>query len=801
MNQDSHLPPAEPAATSTAQVVHALAQFWRVVRHRQNVVLGCLAAALVLGALYYTTTPRLYQSKASLLVLQSGAEVTNTSMTPEGMRQGLMPTYERLLLSNVVLDGAGEFLDDTDRAALRPPPHETLANVLRQGLTAVTLRQTNIIEVGYKAGTPRAAVAVVNAVLRSYLKFMERTHQGTAKEVLDVLTREKVQLEQKLAGKEQEVLAARRRFGDLGIQKNGTVVHPLVQRAINLNEALVTAQRKRLELQAALTSVQAAIRNGEDLQQHVLTLENAVGREFLLSGLGFGARDATVQAEIEKQLLQDQAELTTLQGFYGPTHPKVAELAERTRRTEQYLSDYQVRVEQRLRQVRERQLGPMLQQMVQQRLGEAWQHENALRTSFEKARLEAVNLNGDLAQVEILEHDLKWLRDLRDVLLNQIANIDLKQDRGDIRTAVVSEPALARFPIWPRLSIVLAACLAGGLAVGLTMVYVLDILDDRFRSPEELRNQLSVPVLAMVRQLADLRTVGLEGVHAFVSPNAVESEAFRTLRTTLAFSQADTARIVVSSAEPGDGKTTVLANLAVSFAQSGKRTLLIDADMRRPGLTAMMGCKGHAGLADVLLGTGPIAEAAASIVALPQTGLDFLPAGSRRPNPAELLAAPRLADLLAWAESRYDQIFIDSPPALAASDSSIIGRLVDGLILVVQPKKNQRRLVMRAAESFTSVGITLLGVVVNRVSFEKGDSIYGYGGAYGYGYGYGYGYAEGEGTTAADDAPAAEAATPRPAGPPPTAPAEAAGDSSSSATTPPTIGKIGPAAIVPRRIA
>jgi hypothetical protein len=129
-------------------------------------------------------------------------------------------------------------------------------------------------------------------------------------------------------------------------------------------------------------------------------------------------------------------------------------------------------------------------------------------------------------------------------------------------------------------------------------------------------------------------------------------------------------------------------------------------------------------------------------------GLDILPAGPRRPNPAEMLSGPRLPEVLAWAESAYDQVLIDSPPALAATDASIVGRLVDGLVLVVQPKKNQRRLVMRAAESLTAVGVRLFGVVVNRISGDKSDSVYGYGSGYGYGYGYGYGngygYGEGE---------------------------------------------------------
>jgi len=473
------------------------------------------------------------------------------------------------------------------------------------------------------------------------------------------------------------------------------------------------------------------------LRPQLLSLEGVIGREFLLAGFGMGTRDVESQTNLEKTLLESQAELRTLQGFFGPAHPRVMAVQERIRATSAYLADYQSRLDQKLLGIRDKQLGPMLSQMVQQRLNETWQHENSLRNSFEEARHQAVNLNGDMARLEILEHDLRWLRDLRDVLLNQIANVDLKQDHGDIRTAVVSEPVLPSSPVWPKLPLVGACCLLGGLGAGLAVIYALDVLDDHFRSPEEMRVQLGIELLAMVRDMPGAGT-GLENLQVFIAPNAGESEAFRTLRTTLGLSKHETARLVISSAEPGDGKTTVVANLAVSFAQSGKKTLLIDADMRRPGLTTLLNAKGQLGLSDVLVAKTNLHESGVEhVLSLGVEGLDFLPAGTRRRDSAELLASNRLAELLAWAESRYDQILIDSPPGLAASDASMIGRLVDGMVLVVQPNKTQRRNVLHVVESFTALDVNLLGVVVNRINSQKTDSVYGYNFAYGYGYEYG----------------------------------------------------------------
>ncbi len=273
-------------------------------------------------------------------------------------------------------------------------------------------------------------------------------------------------------------------------------------------------------------------------------------------------------------------------------------------------------------------------------------------------------------------------------------------------------------------------------------MFALDALDDRFRSPDELRVQLGIPVLAMVRRMENLAATGLEAVQVYAAPQEVASEAFRTLRTTLAFSGGQTQRIVISSAEPGDGKTTVLANLAVSYAQAGKRTLLIDADMRRPGLTALLELRGQQRIVRraAFAAARGRSRAAAHPARWNCRGWKCFPAVHGRPNPAELLASERFSDLLAWAETVYDQVLVDAPPVLAASDAAIIGRLVDGVVLVVRPDKNQRRLVVRAAESFAALGAAMLGVVINRLTSGNDEGYYGYNYGVGYGYGYGGGY-------------------------------------------------------------
>jgi len=634
------------------------------------------------------------------------------------------------------------------------------------------------------------ALNVVQAIVQSYLDFMDKMHKGTTEEISRVLTKERAETAEKLAQKQSDLLEARRHFADMGFRSEGRTLHPALQRAVYFNEALIAVQKQRVEYQASLAAIDTAMRNGEDLGQHLMAVADVVGREVLMSSLGLGNRDATTQASLEQNLLSDVAQLNTLQQHLGPAHPEVVALQERIRLAEQFLRGAHGRIQERVADLRNSQLGPWLVQIVRQRLDEARQREQILQAQFEAARTEAIDTTGQLAQIETLERDVKRLSDINDVLLNQIASLDLKKSGQEVRVAVTEEPVVVETPVSPRLSYVALVALLSGFGAGLAMVQLLDTLDDRFRSVEELQTRLGVPVLTMIQHLPPSDTAGLPGLTAFAAPTCDETEAFRTLRTALALAQQDARQIVISSAEPGDGKTTILANLAVCCAQAEKKTLLIDADLRRPGLTGIMNMRGTRGLSEILRSDGDIAQLAlAHIQASGMPGLDVLPSGPRPTDPARLFGNPKFSELLAWAGTVYDQILIDSPPALTTSDTAIIGRLVDGLILVVQPAKNRRRLVTRVVDSLGMMKIPLLGLVVNRVSPANDRGYYGYHGGYGYGYAYAYGYSGG---SEHDDEEISD-------GHP--APAEETVPFDGRAHAPPAPNPDSPSLIVPRRVA
>jgi capsular exopolysaccharide synthesis family protein len=478
------------------------------------------------------------------------------------------------------------------------------------------------------------------------------------------------------------------------------------------------------------------------LRDYLMQLEPGVGRGLLMNGFGLNPEFGEVVGRVEQELMDAKAKLEMQRNYYGPTHPAITELQEKIAGSERFLVEFRANVNRRLDGIRDSELGPLLTSMIGERLTRARWQETQLDLAYDHAANQAMQLNNSLIKLQIAEDNVERLRNFLDTLQERIKNIDLRSNRLDVQVRIVGEPEASDRPVAPRLKIVGLLALLCGLVIGCGAAYVLDLLDDRFRSPEELRDQIGVPVLAMVRDLAVEEEAGPDALHVHVTPRSVQSESFRTLRTTLAFSGQDLHRIAVTSSEPSDGKTTVLSNLAVSYAQAGKRVLIIDADMRKPGLSKLFRMRGTGGLSEVLRAELEIDQLCAERVQ--PTGvpnLELLPCGPKPSNPAELLSSPRLTDVIAWAENNYDQVLIDCPPVMAAADAAIVGRAVDGMLLVVQPAKNHRRLVLRAAESLFALQVNLLGVVANRVGDDKEKGYYGYG-SYGYGYGYGYGHNE-----------------------------------------------------------
>lgn len=288
-----------------------------------------------------------------------------------------------------------------------------------------------------------------------------------------------------------------------------------------------------------------------------------------------------------------------------------------------------------------------------------------------------------------------------------------------VDTITLVEPALEpKAPVRPRilLNTLLAAIV--GIMLALGAVFLMEFLDDRVRSPEELTRLLRTTWLGSISIIPDVEKDEhtVRNLITFREPRHPIAEAYRGLRTNLQFSNVDKGldTLLVSSANPGEGKTTTSANLAIVMAQMGRSVLLVDADLRRPVQHQFFNVSKGPGLTDAILGADLDFHQFVHETEVPN--LSVITAGRTAPNPSELLSSRRMRELTEQFKAHFDMIIFDAPPVLAVTDAQILGQMVAGMLLVVDVEKTQRKAAVRAVELLRQVDVPIVGAVLNRLS-------------------------------------------------------------------------------------
>jgi capsular exopolysaccharide synthesis family protein len=269
-------------------------------------------------------------------------------------------------------------------------------------------------------------------------------------------------------------------------------------------------------------------------------------------------------------------------------------------------------------------------------------------------------------------------------------------------------------------------------AAGIGLAFFLSYLDNTIKTVEDVGRYAQLPALSVIPAMIDgssrrraLNAEPNEGARMKTSPtlvafdaNSSAAEAYRVLRTSVLLSAAGEPpkTILITSGQPGEGKTTTVVNTAISLAQLGARVLIIDCDLRRPSTHKMFGVDHTRGLSTVLARNTPVEEV---IQKLPVANLSLLPCGPIPPNPAELIISEKMKSLLKELGERYDHILIDSPPLMNVTDPVILSTMVDGVILVVHGGKSTRDMVRRARQELGAVGAKVFGVVLNNVDLRR----------------------------------------------------------------------------------
>jgi tyrosine-protein kinase Etk/Wzc len=561
-----------------------------------------------------------------------------------------------------------------------------------------------IVHVTWRGTDPVVARDVANGIARAYLERRNQIQKQQARTAVGYLQDQVTTIGAQLAAAEQELEAYRR---------SQLLLDPDAQSSDQVRRlAQLRTQRDELEFR------RAALRD---------VLARAAGPDSAANWATLGASPALTAnpsiAGLLQQLTQLETEALRLATWRTPQDPDLRAI----RQTTDALT-------QRLAAIAREQLGALDEQARSQDSvlrGLGSELESVPARELQYARLSRqVALVGELHT--LLQRRLKEAQISEAV---EVANIQL-----------VDAAMLPRYPVKPQRSTTIAFAVLTGLFLGFLVALAREYFDTAIRSRDELLDLTNLPVLAVIpRQvftngLRRNRVAQLEAqLVTRLAPRSPAAEAYRALRTSIAFSALPRPRamrtMVVTSAEPQDGKSTTAVNLAVTLAEQGMRVLLVEADQRRPVLHRVLRVERIPGLTDVLAGRLTLEDARHSI-ALPEHAagsLDFLSGGTRAPNPAELAGSERMRALLADAAKAYDAVVIDTPPLSVVTDAAVTGTAADGVIFVARMGATNRERLRRAVEDLRGVGAPVIGAVLTDV--RNGQEAY----VYSYGYGRHYG--------------------------------------------------------------
>jgi capsular exopolysaccharide synthesis family protein len=584
-------------------------------------------------------------------------------------------------------------------------------------LSVVRVPNSRLIEVRFAAQNPQLAAQVVNAHLQNYIEQNFRSKYDATTQASNWLSSELEELRIKVEKSEDARLAYERQNQIWQIDEKQDIT---TQKLGDLSRADTEAQTDVAQKEALY---RMAISGNVDALPAALS--NGVVQDLLRR---------------KSQLDEDYAQAINQ---YGPNFPKVLRLAAQQKEVDADLANAR----------------KTMVESVEEDYNTARGHLALLQEALDKQKADANDLAEKLVQYNILQHDADSNKQLYDGLLQKLKEAGITAGLRSSNIRVVDPALVPTSPSRPRKAKNVLLALLVGLVGGVGLAIFREYLDNTVKSPTDIESLTGLPSLAVVPFLPGLnghhgklsriaREATGQGVSsprvellAYVQPKSQISEAFRALRTSLLLSQAEHPPqvILVTSALPREGKTTAAVNLAVTLAQLGDRTLVMDADLRKPGIRRALNLTSgkDAGLSSYLAGVSSLDEVTTSHPAI--SNLAALTTGPVPPSPADLLSSLRMRETIADLRRRFKFIVIDSPPILAATDAVILSSLTDGVLLVVRSGATPKEAFTRARDLLGAVKSRLLGVVLNAVDSSAPDYYYSY--RY-YPYAYGYGYSE-----------------------------------------------------------
>jgi succinoglycan biosynthesis transport protein ExoP len=711
----------------------SLREYIGIILKRIWVVAAFFVVVVVFSGLWVFREPSVYRS-AALVELNLaaptilGAGVQNPDETSAGggwqMRE-FFETQAQIITTRTVAERVVKKLGlDHDAAFLNAAKEKDPAKraVIIQNTDAVGLvqsrvkvepvRDSRIARISVEDTSAERAMRIANTLAQEYADYNVERRSDATKTASDWLGDQIGQIKTKLEHSEtllydfkheKDILTA-------SLEDRQSIAS---QRLISLNEALTKVGIRRGEVDArlrTLTDAEKKLKQGD-----VRALES----------VPMIAQNATV-AGLQTQRLSLLQERVSLDEKYLPEHPKRKEV-------DRKLGQVDTELTQRV---------AALVQSARTESREVSDQDGQLRKDIEEAKNDMFQINKHQVEYTKLKREVDNYQRLYDLVNGKLKDTDLA---GRLRTnnvQIIEWARTASFPVKPNRKLIMILASVLGLLGGVGLALVFEYLDNTVKTHDDVEKFLNVPFLGIVPSIREnmagatpLEKGRNRDLYSHRRPKSSVAECVRSVRTNLLFMTPEKPlkRLLVTSSGPQEGKTTFVVNIAITMAQSGSKTLVIDTDMRRPRVHRAFGLPNDAGVSTLILQAARLDDVVKETVV---PNLYVLPCGPIPPNPSELLHTARFKQILAEIDTKFDRIIFDSPPVAAVTDALVLAGDADGVVIVVKAGRTVKEVAMRTQQALDDVNARIFGVVMNDLDLEKrGYGYYYYYQRYGYYYG------------------------------------------------------------------
>lgn len=715
-----------------------LLKLWQTIWYRKWGIISLVLVVTMVAILAVLAITPIYRAAATLMIEQKGAKVVSIEQVYglEGAGSEYLQTQFELLKSRALAERVVRQLNLTTHAEFDPRQQpeplidikgllanfdfhkvvpatmpgdledpealteaEIFDQVTRSFMERVTIApqgKSQLVQVQVEMADAQTAAIAANALANGFIESQLEATMEMSMTATNWMNSRLGELRTKLKDSEDRLQAFRE--AENLVDVDGVTTISAAELSLT-GDRMIDARRQRAEAESQYRQVQTMRGGG---WQRLATIPAVLGHPLIQQ---FKTEQAKAQAKVEE-----------LSKRYGPRHPAMTAARSELSAAEGSLKG---QVEQ-------------IVAGIERNYQLAIANENSLRASFDANKSQIQDISRKEFQLRELQREVDGNRALYDTFMTRLKETAATADLETANARVVDPATVPTEPVKPKKTLIVAIAALLALFAGVGLTLLLDALNNTFKSTEEIENRLNIPVLGILPQMKVPERRELARMFAADTDKSF-SESIRTIRTGVVLSGMDHPHkvMVITSSIPGEGKSTVSANLAFALGQM-ERVLLIDADLRRPTLAKSFEFPvGTPGLANLIAGTARLEECIQQV-----DGIDMICAGTVPPNPLELLSSPRFAKAVEVLKNKYDRIIIDSPPTQAVSDAIVLSTFADSLLYVVKSASTHIPLVEKGVGQLLQNNAPVKGIVLNQVDIKKAKRYgYNYGGYYDY-YGY-----------------------------------------------------------------